>query len=385
MSTHAVLADAGVVPTLAALPSQLCAWELPQVPCPNDAGPCLLLHRQAQAPLVLSVDPGLRSLQGLSERMDSLLLLRSTAAPAPGDTDQFIALPLDGGASSLLVAADAGQDLSTSAIAESPTYGTWFVTLSGSVPQDRRLWLATSATSATVVSPSFRAWRMKARGSEVFATAGTATETVGDSLTAAYAAGSSVLFTTPAGEGIVDFAIDDTFVVVLVCSVGRGNACVLRRHSRQSPTVGVELASGLPLKPIAATEAATGGSVLIVGGDVYAIGPRHLIHVPLSGGTVTTLYRGDDFPQYFGTLKPLSLRLRGGELLFGSVCYPDPDAPAYGTIALNPATNSARWLNLEPSFPYADVQLDEGHEAGVPNRAHAYRATRLGVVEFVRP
>ena len=294
------------------------------------------------------------------------------STPTGGHPAEFIGVPLDGGAPVVIERSSEGEALRIFGIAESDSYGLWYQaqrTRRGQAAQ-RSLNLAAQGGAGNVAEPNLVATgQPQADGSEYYAI-----NQQTPSLWSYYAAGGGSIV-----SGVVTaFTIEGDTIVVLRCEAG---ACSLIRHTKFTVTPGIVLASELPIAGFGGVPYSPGQQVAIAGQYVYAIGNRHLVRVPLAGGAAEVVYRGDDFPQYGGTLAPGSLRVRNGKVLFGSVCYFDADAPGYATIELDPSTNTARWLNLDTSFPYATTQLDPGFSiASGPSR---YVVTPAGIVEYV--
>ncbi|MBK7862856.1 MAG: hypothetical protein IPJ65_30460 [Archangiaceae bacterium] len=63
-------------------------------------------------------------------------------------------------------------------------------------------------------------------------------------------------------------------------------------------------------------------------------------------------YVTQTFPQWGGHLRPHTLAYENDKLYFGQICYPDADAPRYGTVELNLQGPSARWLIGTPENPF---------------------------------
>jgi hypothetical protein len=230
-------------------------------------------------------------------------------------------------------------------------YAFWYIAerCVGIAPQvcNRQLLLATDESSPAVAvtgtslprpTSNARAW-----GSNYFVA-------FPDGVHRFYPAGESLIAPLEAeGEEVRSLDVDATDLVYLQCSTTRFEHCTLyRMGTTGGPQPRVELAyfEGLGGGVLRRT------SLVLLDGYVYVLGVRELVRVPKAGGPVELVYRGEEFPQYGGTLNSGSLVERQGKLYFGSVCHFDADAPGYATVELAPSAGTARWVELDPAFPF---------------------------------
>jgi hypothetical protein len=257
------------------------------------------------------------------------------ASAAPGNPSLWVA-PLDGGARTLLWTSGLPgpqPQLELRSVAASPA-GTWLVMYVAG--EGQRLLLAGGAPgalgfAATAALNLPSVWAASATGAAVLlahsdglyrydATTSAQLE-VRQRIQAVVAQGAEVYFTAC-----------DTFQNVGPCTLWRRSGALAA-----VPLFTVDdLLGSLVVRPEAA----------------YVLGNQALYRVPRAGGPTERLYAGEPFPQYAGTLRQASLRADGDKLYLSQVCHFDADAPEYGTVELDLALGSARWLNRAPGFPF---------------------------------
>ena len=334
------------VPAPAPLTQAQCQWTLPAQSCANDAGTCLLLY-----PYGLKTKPPLEALTGSQLGLDTFhyntlwgsdwlfftTYRSNTLPPAPS---RLLALPALGGALAPVLTLQQPTDRFDTIYAPAVTTGRmWFIAeidtaagrsvslyLSNGTP-----WSAATVAALNVPLPTSNG---VAVGSDYFVAHA-------DGVYSYYPAGGGRIAQLP---GVVKIAVTADEVLSVSCSAIAGVGCSLHRTDRKT-FVTQQLLGGVQDRV---------GSIAMLGAQVYVLGTLGLIRVPLAGGASEVVFKGSPFPQHTGTLDPLSLSAHNGKLTFGSICHPDADAPGYGTIELDPAARTARWLNLEPEFPLVE-------------------------------
>ena len=363
------LSDAGLVTALAHLAPARCgvARNLGG-PCEGDAGMCITLLRSGLPELSVVTD---------------LEVAPATFVPIGPVTGGFLFAQRDGAASQSTLrysrlpaptrVIQAATDLSVFALADEPSYGLWYIASSQSSPgvTTNDLMLVADITAggtAVIAAPSLAALPTSnavAVGSSYFVA-------FPDGLYSYYAAGGGRLVplssVTGEHETITRIAADATDIVFLQCT-DFPSRCALRRHDRGT---GVTTTLVRDLEQLVGS-VSTGTSVALNAGHAYVLGVLHLLRVPRAGGAVEVVYSGEEFPQYTGTLRGDSLQAIDGKLYFGSVCEFDADAPTYGAVELDPVGLTARWLELDPNYPFVPYL-----ERGVSESARAF-PTSAGV------
>ena len=187
-----------------------------------------------------------------------------------------------------------------------------------------------------------RLWR---KGSEwYFITSTGAYRTSAASAPVAFATGS-----------VTALEVTGTDLFASVCSAPRAD-CHVRRFAGGVGS-GVDLGGGTA-EPI--------DSMKVIGGSLWTLTGRTLTEIPLATQVPQVRYRGDAFAQHAGTLLARSLRADGSKVVFGQVCEFTPAAPTYGSIELDPAALTSRWLNEDPGFPFLPVLSPAKDTAGAP-------------------
>ncbi|MGV3621634.1 MAG: hypothetical protein ACO1OB_12495 [Archangium sp.] len=335
-----VIVDGGFVYPLADLPEENCGSRQ-QFTCPGDAGPCITWDTATSQEVVVT-SAQLANLHSVAGRAgDELAYL--TSLPDGGNTLWSAA---GGRAPRMLREGDA---LSVSSISASASgYAWWFVGGHGSGPDsygyDISYVLPSGGVNVAIPSkPASPTSNGVAWGSS-YAVA------MLDGLHSFYPAGESLLvqpslFPNDTIQGIaVDEATSDLFYV----RFDSENGARLWRHD--NATGDETLLTDLP--SVNGVQLANGGMVALHGGYVYVLSVVGLHRMAMDGsGDLQLVFRGEEFPQYGGTLKSGSLVVHGDKFYFGKVCHYDADAPGYGTVELDVVNLSARWLDLDPAYP----------------------------------
>lgn len=366
------LNDAGLVTPLAHLAPARCgvARNIGGA-CQGDAGLCISLLRDGQ--------PEVNVLTDLDVAPPTPFSL-GPIGPASGG---FLSLVRDGaGTQDSLWYARAGaaphvvqsaSDLSVIGVADQPAYGLWYIAVlrsSGGVETHDLMLAAGIAAGGTaqVAAPHLT----QLPTSNAVAVGSTYYVAFPDGLYSFFADGGGRLvpLTSVSGEHetITRIAADATDIVFLQCTDFPAR-CALRRYDRSTNATTTLLRD---LEQLVGS-VSTGTSVALNAGHAYVLGVLHLLRVPRAGGAVEVVYSGEEFPQYTGTLRGDSLQAIDGKLYFGSVCEFDADAPTYGAVELDPVGLTARWLELDPNYPFVPYL-----ERGVSESARAF-ATSAGV------
>ncbi|MBL8952956.1 MAG: hypothetical protein JNK82_19420 [Myxococcaceae bacterium] len=335
-----------LIDTLGMLPMADCFNPILPREC-HDAGTCITFHQQGQQPQVvfqmneLPAGQSFNYTLGVTER--GLLFVSSSAGQ--GGRLHLVA---HGQPRVEVQTTAANQQLHAYGLHDSPGYGFWYrADISHgltSVSQSLMLSTSDSAVFTNAFTAGFTA-RPFSRGTNYYAA-------VDDGVYSYYPAGGGRVATKQAPlstpEDIVGIAGDDEGVVFVQCPQNRQGACRLFDARRFAPAV-------VPFASFTGLQGGGGGgavSIAIAGGHIYVLGATRLYRVPRTGGAVEVVYRGEVFPAYGGTLASDSLKAIGNKLYLGSICEYDADAPGYGTVELDLATLQARWLNLDPAYPY---------------------------------
>ncbi len=359
--------DAGLVTPLARLPEASCGRveSLAATPCPQDAGTCISLLRSGQAEVNVVTEADIPAVSNfgafpIAPAGNGFLFSVSTT------TQSSLYYTRAGAAPHVLQSA---RELNVLAVANSPSYGFWYIaeptSLSGLHSRD--LMLVTDAASggaSIVVStnlPEAPTSNAVAVGTNYFVA-------FSDGLHSFYPAGGGVIspLTSVTGEPerILHIAANTTDIVLLQCTLSSVR-CAVRRFDRATNQTTTLLRDLTRL----VGGVLPGASVAVTGGHAYVLGVLELLRVPLTFGPAELVYAGEDFPQYRGTLRGNSLEAIGGKVYFGSVCSFDADAPGYGAVELDPTTLTARWLELDPNYPFVPHLQD-----AVFSRTVAWRA-----------
>ncbi|MDP2272569.1 MAG: hypothetical protein Q8N23_11350 [Archangium sp.] len=359
--------DAGLVTPLARLPEPSCGRveSLGATPCPQDAGICISLLRSGQAEVNVMTEADIPAVSNFGSLPIApagngfLFSVRTT-------TESSLYYARAGAAPYVLQTA---PQLEVLAVADSPSYGFWYIAEPTSLTglHSRDLMLVTGATSggaAIGVFPNLP----EAPTSNAVAVGSNYFVAFSDGLHSFYPAGGGVIspLTSVTGESerILHIAANTTDIVYLQCTMSPVR-CAVRRFDRATNQTTTLLRDLTRLMG----GVMPGASVAVTGGHAYVLGVLQLLRVPLTGGPAELIYAGEDFPQYTGTLRGNSLEAIDGKVYFGSVCRYDADAPTYGAVEIDPATLTARWLELDPDYPFVPHLQD-----GVFNRTIAWRA-----------
>lgn len=320
--------DAGIIAQLPALPPSDCDREMTlSNPC-SDGGTCLgwLPANGTRTEVPISF-----GLQRVLAQTPSGLLIQT---PAPQAT---VAVVDTAGQLSTLFATNA-TGFFTTGVASVPNVGTWFVISAG---EEVRLHFSQGTDFGTVIAtlPAIPVATPVAEGTTYF----TAHE---DGLYEYGFDHSARLYATGEATRITQIAANATEVLFMQYRPEPFLNQVWRfdRATRQSAKL-----FDVP-EPVSAFNS-LGHSLLWFNGSFYLLTPLYLLKLDLANTRVETVYRGDGFPQWWGTLKSGSLVSRGNKLYFGSICHFDADAPGFATVELDPVARDARWLDSLPTWP----------------------------------
>jgi hypothetical protein len=314
-------------------------------PCTNDGGCVQFLGVDGGSQTVATFERGTAIAHGAA---GGGLIYQSD-----GNATFRYATPGRAPSSILITNADMGLSIAPGSISDSPSYGFWFIVEDVDGAQvTRSLRLVTNGSGVATYTNSIDARPTSngvALGTDYFVA-------LEDGLHSYYPAGGSrvaeVTSVTGQPEQILGIASDSVFeVFFLQCISPYANGrCSLWKYEaplntnprttmlvQELPSIGSGVSSSL--------------SIRVLGDWVYVLGVQYLLRVPRAGGAPEVVYRGEEFPQYGGTLKAGSLEAIDGKLYFGSVCHFDADLPGYGTIELDPTSLTARWLDLDPRWP----------------------------------
>lgn len=152
------------------------------------------------------------------------------------------------------------------------------------------------------------------------------------------------VFTLPSSQRLATFVIEGDDLFYKECPRQSKGPCTVKRYQwgSQVTTTLIDEQSKLIAGP----------GLVILENDVYALDPRSLVRVPRTGGVVQTVYAGEAFPQYDGTLRGSSLEAIDGKLYLGQVCEFDADAPTYAAVELDLQYLTARYLEEDPNYPF---------------------------------
>lgn len=345
------LPDAGLVTPLLALDAANCGRvrELLE-PCVADAGSCFALLRpgQSEVNIVVLEDILPDTYWSAIGPASGGFVFGSTADSEPFESSLWYAR-----AGSAPRKLQSGPRLRGIATADQPNYGFWYVAETQDPGVSRNLMLVAGLASGGAPVPV--ASNLPEPTSNAVAVGTDYLVAFHDGLHSYYAAGgglvSPLVSVSGGSERIVHIAADATDVVFLQCTTDFPYECALKSYARQGNSVAATLISRVELL-IGRSSIHTGFSVTLLGPHAYVLGVQNLLRIPRSGGTIERVYAGESFPQNGGTLRGESLKNIAGKLYFGSVCYFDADAPGYAAVELDPATATARWLELDPTWPF---------------------------------
>jgi hypothetical protein len=347
------IADAGFVARLPALPEARCKMPIPGA-CTNDGGCIEFLEADGGRRTLLTFGDALPELHGAGP---NVIIERGTATGVSIELGKP-----DGTTSSLRTSTTpSGIFVMPETVSADTGYGTWFVLehRETGMPAGRALLLAPGSSGPATFTNPIDA-RPTSNGVALGSTYFVAQP---DGLYSFYPAGggrvAQLTSVTGLEETIFAIATDDVREAFWVQCTNPypGGTCSLWRY--ESPL------NSTPRSTMLVQELPTLGggvgaalSIRVLGNHVYLLGVEYLLRIPRTGGALELVYRGEEFPQYGGTLKSGSLETVDGKLYFGSICHFDADYPYYGTVELDLATSSARWLDLDPRWPIVPHLVD---------------------------
>lgn len=362
-----IITDGGLVYPLPELPEESCGTQQ-QFACPNDAGACVTWETPGSQQIVIT-----------TAQLDNFTYI----AGRVGDELAYVTSSADGGSALWTAAAGRApklihesEEIAMSALSASPSgYAWWFVGAQGSGPNSRRYEISYVLPTGGVnqaVSP-----KAAPPVSNGVAYGSSYVVALADGLHAFYPAGESLLvpMSVIANDSIPSIAVDEATEDVFYVRFDITNGHRLWRHSHSSGNE--TLLTDLPAMGGIYTK--VGGMIALHDGYVYVISVVGLYRVPMTGGALQLVFRGEAFPQYGGTLKSASLVRHGDKFYFGKICHFDADAPGYGTVELDIANLSARWLDLDPAYPLVphvvgyQAWANEGSVYASPSGAFIFR------------
>lgn len=329
--------------------------------CASDAGTCLVLFRPNLPPLEVLSQAQLGTLSSpLTAHANDDWYLFTTGPTVAGDRARLVAVPsLGGPAQDLLVLQRPTDRFESVFSAASSAYGTWFIAeVEANGVRSSTLYLARNlgptlglvGVAQFLPPPVTEGVALDADYFVAFA----------DGVWGYDATGGHRLVQA---SGVNALAASAREVVFSTCE---GTRCAVHRFDRWSFVT-------TPLLPPAENGI---GSVAIVGGDAWALGPGTLTRIPLTHpDAAEVVFRGGPNPAP-GTLDPRSLKVDVRKVSVGALCSVDPDAREYGTIELDLTTRSARWLNLDPAYPFLPDAVF------FPNAANHPALTRRGLYQW---
>lgn len=354
------LSDGGpLVPELSALPEAACHALTVAGTCASDAGPCLLEHRQSHAPHELAnFSSSLFVVQGSAGHGGVLYGTSSDGANpdrvwfTPSQTSLAGWFISGDGSPVLLKSLPGGTTLH--GLTDFASFGTgfWFIARTSSSAGERYEVIRADDFTASVTTVA--TLTAQPTSTLVATDDGNAYLGTTDGLTRYTTAGWSMLAPPQPNHTIRGVDSDGSSVWTLECdSTNCGIWTFLLSASTQT-----KLAS-LPL--IEEQLSMNARPMVSARGALYVLSASEVVQVDVSTGTTSQLYAGQPFPQFTGTLKRGSLRTDGAQLFFGNVCHFDADDPQYGSVAIDLATRTARWLELDANAPH--VPYTAGYRA----------------------